>query len=271
MDPETYFERYGLSSWLYLHHSLEEALPRIARAGFRQVELWADQTHLDPRANPDLPAIEALLRRLGLEVHSVHLPFSGLDLGSPDESGLDGWLRLTGTALEYCAQLGGRVAVLHASGGKSALEGEALDRSRRLSAAFVRGAQALAGRLGIRLALENLLREWSQCGRSLAELAQTFPDDEIGFCLDTGHALVNGLDVAAEVRAAGSRLVAIHADDNDGREDRHLPPTRGVLDWQEVERCLATAGFDGCRMLEVYGGDDPDQVLQELATLWQRI
>jgi sugar phosphate isomerase/epimerase len=116
MDRDVHFELYGVSSWLYWKRSLEESLTKIAGAGFRQVELWADGPHLDPRAAPDIEAPRHLLHELDLRVHSVHLPFAGMGNGPAGLLPLDYWLDLSRTTLEHCARLGGRVAVVHVRG-----------------------------------------------------------------------------------------------------------------------------------------------------------
>jgi len=271
LNRDMFFGRYGLSTWFYVDRSLEEALVRIAEAGFRQVELWADQAHLDPRKSPDIGAIKGLLRDLDLRVYSVHLPFSGMELGSPDGALKDTWLRLAGAALEYCAQLGGQIAVVHVSGGRCLLDEERRKESVRLSIAFVQELSLIAGRLGVRLALENLLQEWSQFGRTVGELAQSFPDQEVGFCIDTGHALVNSADVAAELHGAGKRLLEVHANNNDGVRDLHQLPWRGVLDWRRVEEYLVELEYEGCRMLEVCGTGHPDVKLDQMRYLCEYI
>ena len=192
-----------------------------------------------------------------------------MKLGYPDWSLMDNWLYLKGTALEYCAQLGGRIAVVHVSG---PVEEGWYEESVRMSKAFVEELKSIADKLGIRLALENLWRsDRPQLGYSLAELAQAFPDEELGFCLDTGHAAINRVDITTDLQAAGQRLLSVHAHNNDGLRDRHWLPPQGVLDWLEVEESLAAAGYEGCRVLEVSGNGGPDLVLKQLQDLWQYI
>ena len=104
-------------------------------------------------------------------------------------------------------------------------------------------------------------------GKSVAELVDLFPDPRVGFCLDTGHAAVNGVDSAEEIRAAGARLISIHADNNNGLSDLHNPPTEGIVSWPAVEAALADIGYPGRLMLEVAGRGDPAGVLARLARL----
>ena len=96
---------------------------------------------------------------------------------------------------------------------------------------------------------------------------QAFPDPDIGFCLDTGHAVLSGLDLEAKIRAAGGRLLSTHIASNDGLSDRHWLPTLGLLDWEAARRCLLEGGYTGRYVLEVLGGDDPDGVLRQAVAL----
>lgn len=70
----------------------------------------------------------------------------------------------------------------------------------------------------------------------------------MAICLDSGHAHLQGLDVAREVRAAGALLKDTHFHDNigpSGNLDQHIPPGLGTINWQEVCRALDEIGYPG--------------------------
>ena len=50
--------------------------------------------------------------------------------------------------------------------------------------------------------------------------------------VDTGHAVLGGIDIHAVQKALGSRLKAYHLHDNDGHEDLHRRVGTGVIDWK---------------------------------------
>ncbi len=65
------------------------------------------------------------------------------------------------------------------------------------------------------------------------EFLSLFVNNPDLFCIvDTGHAVLGGIDVYAVQEALGSRLRAYHLHDNDGREDLHLRVGAGVIDWK---------------------------------------
>ena len=108
--------------------------------------------------------------------------------------------------------------------------------------------------------------------RRLAELAEEYGLDysihpplvntaaldegETGLLLDTGHAVLQHFDVVDCARMWLPRLAQVHAHDNAGEFDDHLPLGEGVIDWSSLIGMLAGAGWDGMFMLELGACDD---------------
>jgi sugar phosphate isomerase/epimerase len=265
---DDFFDRYGVSTWLYANRPLDDSLRGIAGVGFRWVEIWADGFHIDPRLGVDLSEVARLVDSLGLRVHSVHTPFTGLNIGHPRLGDPALWRQLIGQSIRDAGRLGAEVAVVHPSGHREPVAPEDQPSSVEAIRSLVADLVEVADASGVRVALENMLHGgiW-KVGKSLAELADLFPDPRVGFCLDTGHAAVNGVDNASEIRAAGSRLVSIHAANNDGASDLHYPPTQGVVSWPAVEAALREIRYPGRLMLEVAGRGDSDGMIVRLAGL----
>lgn len=271
-DARWFFEAFAISTRLFPGMPLTEAIRRIAAKGFRWVELWSDGGHLDPRHQLDVAAVSRLMRELRVGAHSVHTPFVGLELGHPHDCDRGTSRSLIAAAIERAAELGARVAVVHPNSYEGALD-EALHAASRAEAQeLVAFAVEAADSVGVRVAVENMVGvdHW-RFGTSLVDLVEAFPDPRVGFCLDVGHATVQGLDLAAEAEVAGDRLVHVHAHDNDGRRDQHLPPLRGIIRWAELDRTLERVGYRGRRVLEIghQEGFD-DALLDEGSTLWER-
>jgi sugar phosphate isomerase/epimerase len=75
-------------------------------------------------------------------------------------------------------------------------------------------------------------------------------DERVGVCLDTGHTAL-GRHWHRFVEVSGSRLIHVHASDNRGQFDDHLPPGEGHLDWRDIRDSLRRAKFAGWVMLEL--------------------
>ena len=265
-------ERYALSTSIFQDNSLEEALPKIAAAGFKYVEITANGTHLDPRGRPDTLAVRSLMGDLGLQAHSIHTPYTNLKIGHPDIDLSESHPEVVAASLEIGAQVGAKMAVVHVTAAPKGLSDDVYERSREVSIAFVGKLRLRARELGITLALENLglrphLRR--RFGSSLKELSEAFPGPDIGFCLDVGHALRNGLDIRSQIEAAGSRLICLHIHSNDGVDDCHWLPTQGLLDWAATSAELHRSGYGGRYVLEIRGGSEPVALLDQTAAFAQ--
>lgn len=78
--------------------------------------------------------------------------------------------------------------------------------------------------------------------------------DNVGACIDTGHANIGmGVKPADLLRRVGSLVCTLHLHDNDGSGDVHLPPGRGNIDWQDVMSALGEISYDGTLNLELNG------------------
>lgn len=88
-----------------------------------------------------------------------------------------------------------------------------------------------------------------------------------GFCLDTGHSLLLGLDIEDMILKLGDRLEALHIHDNNGIFDQHIAPYMGNLDWNRFVRGLKAIGykrdlsFESTNTLNVFDTELMPQVL----------
>ena len=80
----------------------------------------------------------------------------------------------------------------------------------------------------------------------------------LGFCFDTGHANLVGIDFEYFLTTLGSRLKVLHIHDNDGISDLHQIPftftktreNRPSTDWDGFIRGLKNIKFDGVMSFE---------------------
>ena len=89
----------------------------------------------------------------------------------------------------------------------------------------------------MRLLLENICNELT-APEKLVKLIQTLRYEDIGVCLDVGHAhLEPGVEAAIETLKPWIRSVHVH--DNHGEKDEHLWPGEGNVDFQRAMRVAA--------------------------------
>lgn len=73
--------------------------------------------------------------------------------------------------------------------------------------------------------------------------------------LDLGHCNLNGFQPPVWLRRFAGRVVHIHAHDNNGRDDQHLPPGAGTVNWSDTIRALKDTGYDGTITIESFTAD----------------
>ena len=88
--------------------------------------------------------------------------------------------------------------------------------------------------------------------RMIDELNRIAGEKLFGFCLDSGHMLLCGLDAKETVLKLGKRISAFHLHDNDGRNDQHLAPYMGILDWNRLIEGIKVIGYDATLSFETF-------------------
>jgi sugar phosphate isomerase/epimerase len=115
-----------------------------------------------------------------------------------------------------------------------------------------------AGSLGLCVCLENMFPRY----RSFFEPAQfsSILDEHpsLQMTLDTGHANIeghSGARIFSFLRRFGGRIGHVHASDNKGTRDEHLPIGNGNIDFPALMRRLNEIGYDETVTLEVFSED----------------
>jgi sugar phosphate isomerase/epimerase len=250
---------YGIGKY-----RLCQALDLLREAGFTVVDWYVPIGELfeDPDKALDWSACERWAhsinehaQKLGMRFNQMH----GLDydraLGDEHISAVE---RMTDNALRAATILGIRDVVMH----PIIMEPGRRDFKSCISenVRFLREKAAIAGRLGLRLAVENMIAkrcfdgrsEWRfcTCWAELRALVEAVDCENVGYCFDVGHANYSGMDVYETLVAMGERLFAIHVHDNDTFSDQHLLPYQGTVDFETFTRGLAHAGYKGDMTME---------------------
>jgi sugar phosphate isomerase/epimerase len=263
--------QYGVSTCLAPNLPRAEFLEKLAAAGLRELELGAD-----PGLFGDWLAHPAQARReveaAGLRVRSVHSPEAGWNNSAPDPEKRLATGRIAASCLAPAAEVGADAVIWHPTySGYAYSPDEAAGHVARAGESLAAFAE-LARAAGLRVAVENLPRR--KTARPLASIEEILAfvaphGAHVGVCVDAGHSNANRLSAAAEARAAGARLLAVHIQDNDGLgEDQHLVPGKGTADWPAFVGALDEIGYAGGRIFEVTNSlGDVAEILAVLAGL----
>jgi sugar phosphate isomerase/epimerase len=115
-----------------------------------------------------------------------------------------------------------------------------------------------AHQLGLCLCLENMFprAQWLVEPEEFTGVLEKFPT--INLTLDTGHAHIDdrgGKRAVDFIESFPERIAHIHASDNFGEEDSHLPVGAGTVDFQQIGRALKDIGYSDTVTVEVFSRD----------------
>lgn len=269
----------GLSTGCFYRTKITDCLAAIRSAGFSMLEICSFPAHLDYRDQSAIQTAASMLNELGLEAYSFHAPFADhIDVTSNDASQRQRSVDEMLIAASAAGSLGVRHFVVHP--GPEAHHFSDDERFRRMEYAAC-AMNKLAYRcadFGMGLVLENMLPHLSfGRTRDLLWVMGSLATTNVGICLDTGHAFLSG-DLSNVAHKLSGHLWIVHASDNRGQFDDHLPPGDGAIPWEHVLLQLDRSHFSGTIILEISGSGIPEEVLSGaqrgrayLRDLWHRI
>lgn len=270
---------FGVSTHLYLGERLDrDHLVEIAAHAFDAVEVFAVRDHFDYHDRRATLALAEWLDDTRLSLQSFHAPIAaafangtwreGFSLAAADEARRKRAVEETRTVLEVATVVPYRTLVLHA--GVPAPHGHAADNSR---ASLVRSLEDLAPaaeRVGVRLALEVIPNTLSAPAALVKLLESELEAPGLGICMDVGHARLMG-DVVDAIETCTGHLIATHLHDNRGRNDDHLVPGQGVIDWEAAVLAFQKVGYDGVWMFELAVNAEHRPVLERAVKARERL
>jgi sugar phosphate isomerase/epimerase len=270
--------RFGVSTHLLHEHRLaREHLALIASHGFEAVEVFATRTHFDYRDAAAIDQLGSWLSDTGLTLHGVHAPISeSLRHGTwgpmystaAAESGRRQLaVREAEAALQIARRIPFDVLVVHL--GVPSRQAGAADNSRASAFRSAEEIAALAEPLGVRVAFEVIPNELSGAEALVRLLEGDLDARHAGICMDFGHAHLMG-DVADAIEAAAEHLIATHVHDNRRRDDDHLVPYAGTIDWDAALVTMRKIGYEGTYLMELADSGSPASVLEQARRARQR-
>lgn len=255
-------------------------LQAIAEAGFTHIH-WCHQWNTDFIYHPsEVAQIGQWLAEYGLQLADVHGSEGREKFWySPQEYARLAGVELVKNRIDFAAQLGADAVVMHAypvtrHPELSQFNPLVWDQLRKSLDAL----QPYAVARGIRIALENLIdfrgvdagavsrTEAVDNFELILNLYDHYPPEFIGFCYDSGHAILgrNRMDRLAPLM---SRLAVLHLHDNDGEGDLHRLVFDGIVDWQLAAELIAESPYAKPMSYEVSmrntGITDEQQFLQQ--------
>jgi sugar phosphate isomerase/epimerase len=234
---------------------LLQEVEELGRYGFDYLEITMDAPFAHHSViGEQKQALSKEARRAGMAL-AFHLPtfVSTADL---TESLREASIQETLKSMQVAAEFDPIKVVLHPSfihGLGAMMRDEAQRHADAATERLVRRAQDL----NLPLCIENMFPN---------ALSLALPEDfdavfaafpELKLTLDTGHAHIGGgtRRILAFIDRFGDRIGHVHASDNFGRNDDHLPIGAGTIDFAAVAAKLKSTGYDDTITLEVFSRD----------------
>lgn len=268
---------FGISTHLYVADRLDrDHLVEIAAHGFEAIEVFGVRNHFDYRDRRAAIALAEWLDDTRLQLHSMHAPIAreyadgswqeGLTLAAADETRRRAAVDETLATLDVAAVVPYETLVLHC--GVPDPYGAVADNHLTSLVRSLEELWPVAERYRVQLAVEvipNLMSTPS----SLVGLIESELEARLGICMDVGHARLMG-DVVDAIEACSGHIVTTHLHDNRGRNDDHLLPGKGVIDWDAALVAFQKVGYDGVWMFELGATLDRRRTLEAAVKVRER-
>jgi len=235
--------------------SLLKEIEEIGEMGFDYLELTMDPPEATPqKILAQKKSILKLLNQFKMGIMG-HLPTFVLT-SDLYESLRKASLQENSDALEAGAELGIEKVVLH-PGYITGLGKFIPDKAKKFGMESIEAILKKSTSLNITVCIENMFpqAQFLSQPHEFQTLFESFP--EIRLTLDIGHAnLGAGKNKSSElIQRYGYRIGHVHANDNFGKVDNHLPIGAGIIDFEKILRELKETQYDETITLEVFSKD----------------
>lgn len=206
--------------------------------------------------------------KAGIRINQMHMPYPMYVPTVSDD--INDFLRreMMPKSIEICAFFGCRNIVVHGLKLSHFLGSEEAEWAK--TEEYLSDLAPMAKELNVTMCIENLytsignhIVEGSCCNAARAceridRINARYGAEVLGFCFDTGHANIVGIDMEDFITTLGHRLKVLHIHDNDGRQDLHQIPflfartreNKPSTDWDGFVRGLKAADFHGVLSFE---------------------
>ena len=240
--------KLGINAGAYDGADISKVIPMLSRIGFDSFfTLWSEELPVEKWAD--------VASRNNIKYHSIHGPWKyANEIWNGSEEGKLSVSRAK-ACIDCCARFDIPIMVVHSFiGFKRAVP---TDIGVKLWGEVVEHAE----KRNILIGFENLEGE-EFLATVMRELGAS---PAVRFCWDTGHEHCYNLETDM-MSLYGDKLIATHLHDNLGcsseskvissRDDLHLMPFDGTLDWKRVMDKLRAVSYDGVLTFELKSRDD---------------
>src|SRR5271170_4063981 len=248
----------AISTHVFLRQRLHPGLlDSLAKSGAEAIEIYAARRHFDYTSRTHIQELAEWFRSNPVLPFSMHAPLHsnddmgrdgapGVNVVHPEKSRRIDAMDEIKRAIEVAEQIPLKYMVIHLGARHDTWSPRTLEHSM----AALEHLRAFASPLGVKLNVENILNEVTQ-PQHILEILRAGHFSDIGVCLDTGHANIDG-DVIPVLTELKAHLRSAHLHDNHGEKDEHLWPGDGTIKWPGTMTELKSAAHLEAGVLEIH-------------------
>jgi len=213
-----------------------------------------------------LEAIREVAKEKSFEL-TLHAPFVDMNIASPNPVLRRTILKQLEKSIRYASRLDCRLLVFH-PGKRTGISEFYPGLDWKLNLESMCHLLDVAKRYGVEISVENIPEPFPFLLKSVEDFSRFFAElgEDLGLTLDVGHANINHQtnDFMSKFR---SRIIHVHASDNEGTSDTHRGIGQGTVEWRSVADSLKRTKYNRIIMLEsIEHIEESIQTLQNLLT-----
>ena len=269
--------KIGIVSGVYLNYPIQEAVRRIAAAGYDSVDVWSGRPHVY-RHDFTVQALRHLCQLIdgsGLTVSSFlpafyRYPYS---LSNPNDIVRQDSIQYMKECMDNAVELGSPILLVVP--GRTLYGQDREDGWKRLVDSIDAVCQH-AFQYDILLGVEPANRFVTDLVVTAADAMSVIEElghANLGVVLDTGHMNLGSEGTQEAVQLLGDHLLQFHVNDNDGVQQQNLVPGEGTFNFRELVDALNQTSFDGALSAELgyHYTLEPDPAVQLTAQRLRRM
>jgi sugar phosphate isomerase/epimerase len=268
--------KLAFSTNAYLNFSIEDAIARIADAGYTGIEILADVPHAWPAGllAERKQAIRAALDRHGLAISNINAFMMNAVADPRQPYWHPSWIdpapqyrairrEHTKRALQLAHELG--AACITTEPGGPLHDGQTWEQAARVFYDELMPCVEVAEKLDVQLLIEPEPHLMIETFGQHLQFMQRIKSPAVGLNFDIGHAYCVGEAPEEWVRTMAAFTRHYHLEDiASDRVHKHLIPGHGAIDFQSTLSEIAKTGYQGWITVELYPYiDNPDGAARE--------
>lgn len=236
---------FSISSLFLLNKSIDYIEKIIKNS---EIKFWEIPNEGSTKINDKIFKKLKDLLSIGIEIN-IHAPFDSNTYSSLDINERKRVLSILSNSLDWANKLNSKYIVVH-PGKRYGIDNE---KEYEYTKNGIIELALKAEKYGILVLVENGIKNLSFIISDLSECIKFFNDvnefKNIGFCLDIGHANING-KVEKHILDLFDKIINIHIHDNDGFSDSHQIIGKGKIDWYKILEILKRKGYKNYMTME---------------------